>query len=130
MNRWMTILLTTLVLGIGCAVTPAFAAITHDYDFGTLAPGGLVSYQGNLSYHGDLDYYRFVIPSDVDNADGSYLNIQIQPVWGSWVNSQIGLYDAAGQKVAEDNDDGWWNYSLLTFGDADPFGDTSDTDPG
>jgi hypothetical protein len=126
------------VVFLGVMVCPAAALVS----LGTLPNDGtLVNYRGDL-LHGELDYFTFSLSGDVINNNGSYLNIQtygLRERRFDLMNTEIGLYNSAGMLVAcDDNDNGndrygpryTDKYSLLTFGNSDPWGDTVDSNPG
>jgi len=85
---------------------------------------------------GELDFYEFTLSGDVNNGNGTYLNIQTFGQSGfTLMDTEIGLYDSFGNFVVSDDDDNGDGtfailYSLLTFGDSDPLGSTVDSIPG
>jgi hypothetical protein len=118
-----------LRMGAACAalfaMSPANAATTN---VGALPnDGSPVSFTGSLA-SGQLDFFTFSIGGDVNDGDGSYLNIQTFGIQGlPTVDTEIGLYDGGGNLIASDDDDQSNGpllifYSMLSFGDSDPLG--------
>lgn len=102
---------------------------------GPLPPDGSQVQFTDALAPGELDLYTFSIGGDVNNGDGTYLNIQTTlPAGGVDMDTEIGLYDSDGNFVATDDDGnindppGFVLYSLLSFGDSDPY--PSDGTPG
>ncbi len=65
---------------------------------------------------GSVVWFRFSVPA-VSNANDYYLDILIEGAAG---DSEIGLYDSAGNLVASDDDDGVSLRSALSFGSRFP----------
>ncbi len=111
-------------------------ANASSFNVGSLPDDGThVNFTQSLSSGGDLDFYTFSLLGDINNGDGSYLNIQTFGQAGfNLMDTHIGLYDGNGRIVSDDDDNGDGTYtvlySLLTFGDSDPLGNTVDSSPG
>ncbi len=101
---------------------------------------------GGTNYHA----YYFSLPTDIQHANGAYLNIQTRFDtvfdYGYRVDTVIGLYDSAGLKIVDDDEgntideDGnpdvdtpeealRQNLSMLTFGNSDFLGENPDATP-
>ena len=94
------------------------------YDMGALPSDGSFVTNSGTNVAGGLDLYKFSVGAGVANP-GDYLNIQaIDPLTGDNIDTEVGLFDAAGVLVAFD-DDGQETafgglYSMLSFGADDP----------
>ncbi len=93
--------------------------------------GTTTSLTGN-NVAGGLDFYTFTIGGAGVDATG-FLNIQTYDIGGTLIDTELGLYDSAGNFIATD-DDGQDTalgglYSMLSFGASDPLTGT-DTAPG
>ena len=106
-----------------------------NFSLGSTPADGVTRSTAGTNVSGGLDFYTITIPHGVTNLS-HYLNIKTsQPAGGAAYDSELAIYDAAGNKIAEDDDGamGTGFYSMLSFGAADPLADsvdTSNTGPG
>jgi len=107
----------------GNVVTNGSAAL------GSLAQGSTTNYAGS-HVSGGLDFITFTIGDDV--AGGGYLNISmLGGATGGMTDTEIALYDGAGNFVAEDDDGAATGYfSMLSYGEFDPFAGVGTDGPG
>jgi hypothetical protein len=106
-----------------------------NFTLGAAAADGVTRSTAGSNVSGGLDFYTITIPYGVTNLS-HYLNIKTsQPVGAAFYDSELAIYDAAGNRIADDDDGamGAGLYSMLSFGDADPLADAADpsnTGPG
>ncbi len=106
------------------------AIVNGNFALGAVAGNGTPVVASGSNVAGGLDFYTVSFPSGVFNV-GDYLSILTrQPAGAAAYDSEIAIYDAAGNLVAEDDDgaSGPGFYSRLSFGAADPI--LGDTAPG
>lgn len=99
-----------------------------NFNLGSAPIDGVTRSTAGSNVSGGLDFYTITIPNGVTHIS-QWLNIKTsQPVGAAAYDSEIALYDASGNKIAEDDDGamGTGFYSMLSFGAADPLGDSSD----
>lgn len=101
-----------------------------NFNAGALS-GTTTSLTGN-NVSGGLDFYTFTIGGAGVDPTG-YLNIATYDIGGTLIDTELGLYDSAGNFIATD-DDGQDSglgglYSMLSFGASDPLTGV-DTAPG
>ncbi|MGK7885356.1 MAG: PEP-CTERM sorting domain-containing protein [Crocosphaera sp.] len=100
-------------------------------NLGELASDGTIIIEpGNIG-----DFFEFSISGDINDGDGSYLNIStleqgfLDPNPG--LDTIIGLYDLSGTQIAFDDDGlSLGGGSVLSFGDSDPLTGGTSTSPG
>ena len=122
-------------------VTYEFGAATlvnGNFNLGSAVGNGVTVSTAGSNVAGGLDFYTITIPYGVSNL-ADYLNIKTsQPAGAALYDSELAIFDSAGNKIAED-DDGVIGtgaagfYSMLSFGAADPLaeaGATDNTNPG
>ena len=106
-----------------------------NFTLGAAAADGVTRSTAGSNVSGGLDFYTITIPYGVTDLS-HYLNIKTsQPAGAASYDSELAIYDAAGNRVADDDDGatGAGFYSMLSFGAADPLGDSIDpnnTGPG
>jgi hypothetical protein len=106
-----------------------------NFSLGSAPIDGVTRSTAGSNVAGGLDFYTITIPNGVTHIS-QWLNIKTsQPAGAAGYDSELAIYDAAGNKIAEDDDGatGTGLYSMLSFGDADPLGDSvdpSNTAPG
>ncbi|MGH7132813.1 MAG: GC-type dockerin domain-anchored protein [Phycisphaerales bacterium] len=85
---------------------------------GTL-PSGLTTHTDDVGIvGGEVKWLKFTLASPVDRTAGTFLDIDSE---GSGVaDTEIGLYTAGGNRIADDDDSGTGLWSQLTFGLDDP----------
>ncbi|MBK9120483.1 MAG: hypothetical protein IPM18_12925 [Phycisphaerales bacterium] len=87
-------------------------------DLGTLS--GPLSITGSLAA-GEVKWYKFTIDQAIDNALGTFLDIDTE---GSLLapsnDTELGLYAANGTFITTDDDDGTALLSQLTYGEVGP----------
>lgn len=94
--------------------------VNGNFALGAIAGNGTPVVAAGSNVAGGLDFYTVSFPSGVFNV-GDYLNIHTrQPAGAGTYDSEIAIYDAAGNLVATDDDNGAGLYSNLSFGAADP----------
>lgn len=98
--------------GPGTAPTPIQPNIDSGNDFGTLQPPGVQSAPIAAGPR-DVTWYKFTIPGGTNATN--FLDIDTVPT-DLGTDTEIGLFNAAGVLVAEDDDDNDVNLSMLTFG--------------
>ncbi|NEQ77973.1 MAG: PEP-CTERM sorting domain-containing protein [Okeania sp. SIO2C9] len=104
-----------VVFGLAALEVPAKAAV---FNLGSLSNDGTSLVQaGADAGNGNLDFFNFTLDDDIDNIN-DWLNIATNTLNNN--DTDIGLYDANGFKVAEDDDGGPLFDSELSFGGADP----------
>ena len=99
-----------------------------NFSLGTAPIDGVTRSTVGSNVSGGLDFYTITIPDGVTHIS-QWLNIKTsQPVGAAAYDSELAIYDAAGNKIAEDDDGaiGAGFYSMLSFGDADPLADSVD----
>jgi hypothetical protein len=73
---------------------------------------------------GDITWYKFTLPVAVSDAAQTYLDIDTEGSSLTATNfaddTEIGLYDNNGNRIADDDDDGTGFTSQLTFGQTTP----------
>ncbi len=73
--------------------------------------------QADTVVPGEVHFYALSIPSDASVAADSFLDIAVlDPTFLDSVNPDIALYDANGNRVALNRDDGQGNGAQLSFG--------------
>ncbi|MCC6360179.1 MAG: hypothetical protein IT450_15655 [Phycisphaerales bacterium] len=89
-------------------------------DLGTHTSTETFSQNVTLAAANDIQWFRIVLPA-VDAADG-YVDVWNMPsgLADNITDSEIGVYDSAGNLVASDDDDGPGLYSALSFGLTSP----------
>ncbi|MCX5689079.1 MAG: hypothetical protein NTV94_04700 [Planctomycetota bacterium] len=112
--------------------------VNGSFGLGAANPNGVTSSTAGLNVSRGLDFYTITIPYGVSNL-ADYLNIKTsQPAGAASYDSELAIFDSAGNKIAED-DDGVVGagaagfYSMLSFGAADPLaapGANAETNPG
>jgi hypothetical protein len=83
-------------------------------DLGTLTDG-TVSVQAEL-VSGGVVWYRFDLAQSVDAIDLEFLDIDTEGSVITGSDTEIGLYDGLGNRIANDDDDGSATLSQLSFG--------------
>src|SRR3972149_3097088 len=68
---------------------------------------------------GEVQWYRFELADDIAAAEGDQLIINTN--LSSVYDTEIGLYDADGQKIKVDDDSGAGYHSQFMFGDQSPY---------
>lgn len=81
-------------------------------NLGLLAPGRITYHRGLTQYH----WYKFELASDVSSGAGTYLDIDTEGSAGGVLDTEISLYNDAGQMVGYDDDSGAGLNSQLTYG--------------
>ncbi|MCB9670005.1 MAG: hypothetical protein H6734_11075 [Alphaproteobacteria bacterium] len=87
-------------------------------DLGTLAAASTTTVQGQIHGMGK-DVWTFTIPEDVDEY-GDMLRIELAPYLG-YVDTEIALYDAGGNHIADADENGLLWYDQLSFAPTDLF---------
>ena len=98
------------------------ALITNgNFALGALNPNGVQTITAGSNVAGGLDFYSMSIPAGVNPA--GYLSILTRQTAGAALyDSEIALYDSAGNLVGDDDDGAALNfYSQMSFGATDPF---------
>lgn len=121
MNKFMLVALATVGCGVAFAQPASFIDLGNvgdiDANYETEDAFGDV---GAFSA-GQIQWFKFTFGGT--NGTTGYLDIDsINPTGtaptGSLVDTEIGLYDNLGNRIADDDDDGFSFYSSLTFGAA------------
>ncbi len=93
------------------------------YSLGALPADGLTHSTAGSHVSGGLDFFTFDISAFGVPAGGGYLNISMNAgASGSMTDTEVALYDSAGNLVATDDDGGAGLFSMLSFGALDPLG--------
>lgn len=91
-----------------------------NFNLGSAAFDGVTRSTAGSNVANGLDFYTITIPYGVTDL-AHYLNIKTsQPTGAASYDSELAIYDAAGNKIAENDDGGAGLYSMLSFGAADP----------
>lgn len=92
-------------------------------NLGTVVAPGL-DVDNSIGANGEVDWYKFVVPQGVGASLSTFLYIDTE---GSALapsnDTEIGLYDAFGNLIATDDDDGSGLLSLMKFGQGGTDGD-------
>ena len=94
----------------------AMAQPTVLEDFGSITTLSSITRNLNLAAPG-VRWYRMTIGS-VPSGGSAYLDIGTKPGLATGGDTMIGLYDASGNRMAFDDDDGRAFYSALSFGNS------------
>ena len=109
-----------VVLSLAALEVPAKAAV---FNLGSLSNDGTSLVQaGADAGNGGLDFFNFTLDDDIDNIN-DWLNITTF----DGGDADIGLYNANGLLVTDDDDGATAFESMFSFGDADPLADTTGT---
>ncbi|CAG1010077.1 hypothetical protein PHYC_03792 [Phycisphaerales bacterium] len=103
---------TSAALALAAA---AFAQPAVIEDLGSL-PAGVTSRSGAIAAGGQVDWYQFTLASAVQMSDLSFLNADTV---GAGFDTELAVYDAAGNLMATDDDDAVGLQSALSFGSGD-----------
>ena len=104
----------SLVLAAAAFAQPTLTADLGTLTAGTPAVGTLTGFTA-----GQIKWIGFEI-TGVSRVNGDYLDINTNGGSLTGTDSMIGLYNAAGGRVAIDDDDGPSSYSMLSFGATAP----------
>jgi hypothetical protein len=86
------------------------------FELGTIAGDTTMTFASGTNVAGGWDEWTFTIPADAQFS-GSFLNIQTTDPGTDVIDTELGIFDSAGNFIASDDDGNAGAYSQLTFGD-------------
>ncbi|HYE60667.1 MAG TPA: lectin-like protein [Phycisphaerales bacterium] len=102
-------------INLRLGAVPTGGVPTTFTDLGTIGTNPVVG-NGAINAPGGTQWFRFIVPTDINTANRTYLDIDTE---GSGItNTVIGLFrdDGTGTLVSQDDEDGSGSYSQLTYG--------------
>lgn len=106
--------------------TSGSSVVDGGFDLGALPTDGTLVELDGTQVSGGLDYYTFTV--DAVGASGTWFDALTGTTGVDDVDTELAIYDAAGNLVATDDDGGVGLYSNVSIGSDDPY--TVDVDPG
>jgi hypothetical protein len=88
-------------------------------DLGSLATLGTVNISTGALTAGQVKWYTFTVP-EISNTAGTFVDIFTTAPLGGITDTELGIYNAFGTLLANDDDDDNGDFSQLTFGQTTP----------
>ncbi len=117
--------MTKTTCGMGSALALALTAGLAQAQPGTFTSLGTLSNGVTIGTHtgfvaGEVRWFKFEIPTGVSTAGLGFLDIDTNGGTYTGQDTQIGLYDNTGARIATNDDSGPGLYSMLSFGRTAP----------